>query len=114
MTLGRWLRATGKVKRGIGSIRQDVNISVNPEDGFQIFHKNVVEVKGVQQLDQLEKIIEYEAKRQHGLLLIAKKLNELRIAKDFDWAKVLQKESPAADVTAVSYTHLTLPTILLV
>ena len=48
------------VKRGIGSIRQDVNISV--------MNSGVVEVKGVQQLDQLEKIIDYEAKRQHGLI----------------------------------------------
>jgi len=28
-------------------------------------NSGVVEVKGVQQLDQLEKIIGYEAKRQH-------------------------------------------------
>jgi len=69
LTLGRWLRATGKVKRGIGSIRQDVNISV--------MNSGVVEVKGVQQLDQLEKIIGYEAKRQHGLILIAEKLKKL-------------------------------------
>ena len=71
LTLGRWLRATGKVKRGIGSIRQDVNISV--------MNSGVVEVKGVQQLDQLEKIIDYEAKRQYGLILIAEKLKKLSI-----------------------------------
>jgi len=71
LTLGRWLRATGKVKRGIGSIRQDVNISV--------MNSGVVEVKGVQQLDQLEKIIGYEAKRQHVLILIGEKLNKLSI-----------------------------------
>ncbi len=54
--------------RGIGTIRQDVNISV--EGG------GVIEVKGVQQLDQLEKIIEFEAKRQHGLKLISEKINQ--------------------------------------
>ena len=69
LTLGRLLRATRMVKRGIGSIRQDVNISV--------MNSGVVEVKGVQQLDQLEKIIGYEAKRQHGLILIAEKLKKL-------------------------------------
>jgi len=69
LTLGRLLRVTGMVKRGIGSIRQDVNISV--------MNSGVVEVKGVQQLDQLEKIIGYEAKRQHGLILIAEKLKKL-------------------------------------
>ncbi len=71
LTLGRLLRVTGMVKRGIGSIRQDVNISV--------MNSGVVEVKGVQQLDQLEKIIGYEAKRQHGLILIAEKLKKLSI-----------------------------------
>jgi len=71
LTLGRLLRATRMVKRGIGSIRQDVNISV--------MNSGVVEVKGVQQLDQLEKIIGYEAKRQHGLILIAEKLKKLSI-----------------------------------
>jgi len=99
LTLGRLLRATRMVKRGIGSIRQDVNISVNPEDGFQIFHKNVVEVKGVQQLAQIEKIIEYEAKRQYGLLLIAKKLLQIAIDNDFDWGKVLTNEFHSGDVT---------------
>jgi len=68
LTLGRLLRVTKKVMRGIGSIRQDVNISIKGG--------GVIEVKGVQQLDQLEKIIEFEAKRQHGLKLIAEKINE--------------------------------------
>jgi len=71
LTLGRLLRVTRMVKRGIGSIRQDVNISV--------MNSGVVEVKGVQQLDQLEKIIGYEAKRQHGLILIGEKLGKLSI-----------------------------------
>ncbi len=65
-TVGRLLRSTKKVSRGLGSIRQDVNISMN--DG------SVVEVKGVQQLSQLALVIEYEAKRQDGLNQIAKEL----------------------------------------
>ncbi|MDH5657913.1 MAG: Glu-tRNA(Gln) amidotransferase subunit GatE [Nitrosopumilus sp.] len=69
LALGRILRATKKVRRGLGSIRQDVNVSIK-EGGV------VIEVKGVQQLEQLEKVVEYEAKRQHGLLLISKKLRE--------------------------------------
>ncbi|MDC0169653.1 Glu-tRNA(Gln) amidotransferase subunit GatE [Candidatus Nitrosopelagicus sp.] len=68
LTLGRLLRVTKKVMRGIGTIRQDVNISV--EGG------GVIEVKGVQQLDQLEKIIEFEAKRQYGLKIISEKINQ--------------------------------------
>lgn len=79
LTLGRLLRATKKVERGLGTIRQDVNVSI--QGG------NVIEIKGVQKLDQLEKIIEYEAKRQHGLNIIASKLKNLeidRIAKERD------------------------------
>jgi len=70
-TLGRLLRASKRVARGLGSIRQDVNISVD--------NGNVVEVKGVQQLDQLIRVIEYEMLRQHGLILIAQKLKKNNI-----------------------------------
>ena len=70
LSLGRILRSTKKVKRGLGSIRQDVNISIKDGGGV------VIEVKGVQQLDQLEKVVEYEAKRQHGLLKISKRIQE--------------------------------------
>jgi glutamyl-tRNA(Gln) amidotransferase subunit E len=71
LTLGRLLRASKRVARGLGSIRQDVNISV--QNGA------VVEVKGVQQLDQLVKVIEHEMQRQHGLILIAQKLKERNV-----------------------------------
>ncbi|KFM14511.1 Glutamyl-tRNA amidotransferase subunit E protein [Marine Group I thaumarchaeote SCGC AAA799-D11] len=83
LALGRILRSTKKVKRGLGSIRQDVNVSI--KDG-----NVVIEVKGVQQLDQLEKVVEYEAKRQHGLLKISKKLQEI------DWT---HNEKDRKDVT---------------
>ena len=69
LALGRILRSTKKVKRGLGSIRQDVNVSIK---GGGV----VIEVKGVQQLDQIEKVVEYEAKRQQGLLEISKELQK--------------------------------------
>ncbi|MFB5613294.1 MAG: Glu-tRNA(Gln) amidotransferase subunit GatE, partial [Nitrosarchaeum sp.] len=75
LELGRILRSTKKVKRGLGSIRQDVNVSI--KDGGV-----VIEVKGVQQLEQLEKVVEYEAKRQHGLLKISKKLQAIQWGHD--------------------------------
>jgi glutamyl-tRNA(Gln) amidotransferase subunit E len=59
------------VTRGLGSIRQDVNISL--DDG------PVVEVKGVQQLSQLALVIEYESKRQDGLNQIARELKKRTI-----------------------------------
>ena len=68
VSLGRLLRASGRVARGIGTIRQDVNVSVGGGP--------VVEVKGVQQLDQLEKVVAFEARRQDGLNAIAERLRE--------------------------------------
>ena len=66
LSLGRLLRASKRVARGLGSIRQDVNVSI--EDGA------VVEVKGIQRLEDLVKVIRYEMVRQHGLLRIAEML----------------------------------------
>ena len=85
LSLGRLLRSTKKVTRGIGSIRQDVNVSVKNGGG-------VVEVKGVQQLDQLEKVVEFEAKRQHGLVKIAEKLQN----SDFE---EISKNNDVFDIT---------------
>lgn len=64
LALGRMLRSTRRVRRGLGTIRQDVNVSV--EGGGA-----VVEVKGVQQLDQLERVVVYEAQRQRGMMEIS-------------------------------------------
>jgi len=74
LTLGRLMRASKRVARGLGTIRQDINIS--------IAGGGVIEVKGVQKLDQLIKVIEYEMMRQHGLQLIAEKLAERNIKSD--------------------------------
>lgn len=56
-----------KVKRGIGTIRQDVNVSV--KKGSR------VEIKGVQALDMILKTVELEAKRQLELVNSNKKVN---------------------------------------
>lgn len=63
LKIGELLRATGKVKRGIGTIRQDINVSI--EGGAR------VEIKGVQDLNQIPKIIENEVERQKMLIAIA-------------------------------------------
>lgn len=60
--LGLMLRATGKVMRGLGTIRQDVNVSI--EGGAR------VEIKGAQDLKILTLLAENEAKRQQNLLAI--------------------------------------------
>jgi len=66
--LGMILRSTGKVKRGLGTIRQDVNISI--KGGAR------VEIKGVQDIDILDKIVEYEVVRQLNLIKIRDELRE--------------------------------------
>ena len=72
--IGQLLRITGKVKRGIGTIRQDLNVSI--KGGAKI------EIKGVQKLELIKKIVEYEALRQYNLLKIRDELSKRGIKKD--------------------------------
>jgi glutamyl-tRNA(Gln) amidotransferase subunit E len=65
--IGMVLRSTGKVKRGIGTIRQDVNISI--AQGAR------VEIKGVQELDLIAEVVRREVQRQQSLLAIRDELN---------------------------------------
>ena len=81
-TLGRLLRATRRVTRGLGSIRQDINISIM--DGA------VVEIKGVQRLEQLTKVIEYEMLRQHGLVLVSSRLKNDRKPQEIEIGKKIE------------------------
>ncbi|BDH79679.1 MAG TPA: Glu-tRNA(Gln) amidotransferase subunit GatE [Methanothermobacter sp.] len=80
--IGQILRST-KVKRGIGTIRQDLNISI--KDGAR------VEVKGVQDLDLIPEIVKREVKRQLKLLEIREKLKKRK-------AKVEDKIYDVGDV----------------
>ena len=63
--LGQILRST-KVKRGLGTIRQDLNISIS--EGAR------VEIKGVQNLDLMPVMVENEVKRQINLVEIRNEL----------------------------------------
>lgn len=64
--IGMVLRSTGKVKRGIGTIRQDVNISI--QGGAR------VEIKGVQELNLIAEVVRREVQRQQSLLAIRHEL----------------------------------------
>ncbi|EFW92692.1 glutamyl-tRNA(Gln) amidotransferase subunit E [Haladaptatus paucihalophilus DX253] len=64
--IGMLLRSTGHVKRGLGTIRQDVNVSI--EDGAR------VEMKGVQSLDDIDDLVRLEVGRQVELLDIRDEL----------------------------------------
>ncbi len=66
LAIGQLFRLTGKAKRGLGSIRQDLNISI--EGGARI------ELKGVQDLDKMDLFVEREMGRQEKLLDVREKL----------------------------------------
>ena len=68
LAIGRILRATRKVRRGLGTIRQDLNVSI--PDGA------LIEIKGVQQLELVSGVIKNEVKRQLSLLGIRDELKE--------------------------------------
>ena len=72
--IGALLRATKMVKRGIGTIRQDVNVS--------IIKGSIIEIKGVQDLSLLDTVVEYEAQRQLTLKKIAEELSNRNIKID--------------------------------
>jgi glutamyl-tRNA(Gln) amidotransferase subunit E len=66
--IGMLLRSTGSVKRGLGTIRQDVNVSI--AEGAR------VEVKGVQDLQGIADIVRGEVGRQAELLEIRDALRD--------------------------------------
>ena len=66
--IGMLLRSTGKVKRGLGTIRQDVNVSIAA--GAR------VEMKGVQSLDDIDDLVRGEVRRQVELLDVVDELDE--------------------------------------
>jgi len=64
--LGRILKSSGLVRRGIGSVRQDVNVSVTGGDR--------VEIKGVPRTAMIKRLTAIEAERQIALLGIKEAL----------------------------------------
>jgi len=66
--IGSWLRATRRVLRGIGTIREDLNVSVR--GGARI------EIKGVQELRMIPVYVEREVERQLALIEAARILRE--------------------------------------
>jgi glutamyl-tRNA(Gln) amidotransferase subunit E len=81
--LGMLLRSLPGVKRGLGTIRQDVNVSI--KGGARI------EVKGFQDLRMIPKLVELEVKRQMELLKIKEELSEkeLNSFEVYDLTKLL-------------------------
>ena len=68
LAIGKILRATGRVKRGLGTIRQDLNVSINGGA--------LTEIKGVQELELIPLVVEYEVQRQLNLMKISEELRQ--------------------------------------
>ncbi|RMG21779.1 MAG: Glu-tRNA(Gln) amidotransferase GatDE subunit E [Methanobacteriota archaeon] len=85
--IGTLLRTTGFVKRGLGTIRQDINVSI--KRGTRI------EIKGVQNLDILPAYVKNEAIRQSRMLEF------LELLKERGFTKRTVASIKAIDVTEV-------------
>lgn len=105
-TIGIIVKSTRKAKHGIGTIRQDVNIST--EKGTR------VELKGVQELDMLAKVIKLEVERQS----LAEKVEKETRSVQPDGTSVYMRPLPGAarmypetDVPPVQITKEELSTL---
>ncbi len=74
LAIGKILRATGRVKRGIGTIRQDLNVSIK--------RGALTEIKGVQELELIPLVVEYEVQRQLNLIKISEELRKAGAKED--------------------------------
>ncbi|MCI4337070.1 MAG: Glu-tRNA(Gln) amidotransferase subunit GatE [Thermoplasmata archaeon] len=70
--IGAMLRSTGRVRRGIGTIREDLNVSA--VGGAR------VEIKGVQELRLISRYVETEEERQQVLLAVRDTLRARKAA----------------------------------
>ena len=95
LKLGEILRAC-KVKRGIGTIRQDVNLSVKLIENGKELQGERTELKGVQEPDLIEKTLEKEIEREVKLIRQGASKPEVRKALEDGSSKYL-RPLPGAD-----------------
>jgi len=72
--IGEMFRRTCKAKRGLGTIRQDVNVSI--KEGAR------VEIKGVQELNLIDEYVRREVQRQKALIAIREEMKKRKIGKE--------------------------------
>jgi len=84
--LGELLRRTCRARRGLGGIRQDINISI--AKGARI------ELKGVQELGMIAKYVEREAQRQSALVEIKEELERRGVEEKY----LKEKEQEVSEV----------------
>ncbi len=86
--IGMILRSVEGIKRGLGTIRQDVNISI--KEGAR------TEIKGFQNLRSIPKVIEFEVKRQLEAIKQNKKLNKEVRKAELDFTTSFLRPLPGA------------------
>lgn len=82
LKIGEALRML-KVKRGLGTIRQDINISI--PDGAR------VEIKGVQDLSLIPKLVEFEVNRQKRLFILSERIRQTSPGKPLEVTGIFTK-----------------------
>ncbi len=91
--LGRLLRASGLVRRGIGSVRQDVNSSTHGVPR--------IEVKGVPKTWDIPKLLHTEANRQQKLVEIKNKLISYGLAPNLKLDASLREPERQAELAKI-------------
>ncbi|MBI1935345.1 Glu-tRNA(Gln) amidotransferase subunit GatE [Candidatus Woesearchaeota archaeon] len=86
--MGMVLRSVEGVKRGLGTIRQDVNISI--KEGAR------AEIKGFQDLRSIPKVIEFEIKRQLDAINQGKKISKEVRKAEHDFTTSFLRPLPGA------------------
>lgn len=97
--LGLLLRSC-KVKRGLGTIRQDVNVSI--KEGTRI------EIKGCQNLKLLSKIVQNEVIRQKKLADLAKTIDKVTASKPRDISEIFSKSKLGSIKKILQKNHVVL------
>jgi glutamyl-tRNA(Gln) amidotransferase subunit E len=106
LAIGKILRATGRVKRGLGTIRQDLNVSINGGA--------LTEIKGVQELELIPLVVEYEVQRQLNLMKISEELKKAGAAPEtlkeefFDVTEVFRQTACKVIRKALEKGHVVL------
>jgi len=82
LKIGELFRRTCRAKRGLGTIRQDVNISI--AEGAR------VEIKGVQELGMIDEYVRREVQRQLSLVEIREEMKKRKLSeKDFQGIEIV-------------------------
>jgi len=87
--IGMLLRSTGKVLRGIGTIRQDVNVSI--KGGAR------TEIKGFQEFKSIPKVVDNEIDRQLSLINKGKPVEAGVRKAEADFSTTYLRPMPGAD-----------------